>query len=62
MNVHTPERLAGESQADYRERQHHSRWLVKVARLQGTRATQEALQQQWKAGLRQAFSLARGGR
>lgn len=61
MNIHTPERLAGESQADYRARRRHSQWLVKVARLQGPRAQAEALQQHWRHDLKRAFSVARGG-
>lgn len=61
MNIHTPERLAGESQADYRARRRRSQWLVKVARLQGPRARAEALWQHWRYGLMRAFSIARGG-
>lgn len=57
MNVHTPQRLDGESPTDYKARRRRSQWLVKIARLKGGRATREAIRHQWKASLRDVLSL-----
>lgn len=61
MNIHTPQRLEGESFADYKERRKRSQWRVKVARLQGSAALNRACRDQHGLRLRELFSRARGG-
>lgn len=60
MNIHTPQRLEGESFADYKERRKRSQWQVKVARLQGSAALSQACRDRYQ-NWRQLLNTLRGG-